>query len=144
MHIYSKKAQKRTRVYIRRILRSLAHRMDMGKNDSLSDIQTSAIHIARRMICHPNSELVYAPLSHLYYVENDHYFIRLGDNALTITNGKFSYYVWLPAKSTDDLRGLFYRILESRKNNIDKKYDQSTLQNLREIAQNLEIKDGHQ
>jgi hypothetical protein len=144
MHIYSKKSQKRTRVYIRRILRSIAHRMDMGKTESLTEIQQSAVHITRRMICHPKSELVYAPISHLYYVENEHYYIRLGDNAVTITNGKFSYYIWLPAKTTDDLRGLFYRILESRKNNIDKKYDLSTLQNLQEIAKNLEVKDGHQ
>lgn len=140
MHIYSKKAQKRTRVYIRRIFRSIANRMEMAKAEPLSEIQTTAIQITRRMLAHPKSELVYAPLSHLYYIENEHYFIRLGDNALTITNGKFSYYIWLPAKSTDDLRAHFYRILESRKNTIDKKYDQSTLQNLKQISESLEIK----
>jgi len=142
MTIYSKRAQKRTRVYIRRIARSLSNRMEMGKEQSLTEVQKSSMVIARRMICHPKSELVYAPLSHLFYIENDHYFIRLGDNAVTITNGKFSYYIWLPAKCSDDLKNLFYRILESRKNNIDKKYDQTTLQNLNEIAKNLEETHG--
>jgi hypothetical protein len=118
--------------------------MEMGQKETLTEIQTTAMHITRRMICHPSSELVYAPISHLYYVENEHYFIRLGDNSLTITNGKFSYYIWLPSKNTDELRGLFYRILETRKNSIDKKYDQSTLQNLKEIAKKLEPKDGPQ
>jgi hypothetical protein len=116
--------------------------MEMGKEQSLTEVQKSSMVIARRMICHPKSELVYAPLSHLFYIENDHYFIRLGDNAVTITNGKFSYYIWLPAKCSDDLKNLFYRILESRKNNIDKKYDQTTLQNLNEIAKNLEETHG--
>ena len=111
----------------------------MNSKEKLTEVQITSLQIVRRIICHPKSELIYAPLSHMYYVENGHYYIRFGDNAVTITNGKFSYYVWLPAKHTDEIRNLFYRILESRKNIIDKKYDQTTLHNLQAISESLTI-----
>lgn len=137
MKIVSKRKQKRFRIYWRRFINSITSRFD--QTEELTEVQLTAITVARRLICNADSNLNYAPLSSTCYVENGHYYIRLADNAVTVTNGKFSYYVWLPANKTDEIRSLFYRVLEGRKNTIDKKYDQTTLDNLRGIADSLKL-----
>jgi hypothetical protein len=137
MKLISKRNQKRFHIRWRRLFSKLDRRF--SSQEKLTDIQLTAITVARRLITNPSSNLNYAPISSTCYVENARYYIRLADNAITVTNGKFSYYVWLPSKESDSLRSLFYRILEGRKNSIDKRYDQTTLNNLREIAESLKL-----
>ena len=137
MKIVSKRKQKRFRVYWRHFMNSL--NSQFSQKDELNDIQLTSISIARRLICNQESKLNYAPISSTCYIENGHYLIRLADNALSIKNGKFSYFVWLPSKNIDDIRSLFYRVLEGRKEAIDKMYDKTTLENLKGIADSLKL-----
>lgn len=111
-----------------------------SKQDPLTEVQAKAFSITRKLICHPASELIYAPLSHVHYIENANYFIRFSDNAVTITNGKFSYYVWLPGNKMDDIKETFDRMQERRKAGIESKYDNRTILNLTQIENDITIK----
>jgi hypothetical protein len=135
----TKRFQKRFRVYLRKFGRKMAKNM-AGKSEPLNEIQSYAFSITRKLIVHRDSELLYAPISRTCYVENANYFVRFSDNAVTITNGKFSYYVWLPSNITDQIREVFYRTLENRKTNIEIRYDQKTIENLKQIQSEIESK----
>ncbi len=126
----------RLRVRMRQMQTALDRRMT--ETEKMNEIQKSSFNICRRMICNPDSALTYAPLTGTYYVENSHYYIRFCDSSVTITNGKFSYYVWMPTKMVNDMIKLFNRISQSRSNNIENRYSEHTLKNLNEIYNTIE------
>lgn len=105
----------------------------------LDDVQKEAYKTCKKMICHPKAELIYAPITSTYYIEQGHYYIRLVDGSVTITNGKFSYYVWLPSTQTSELRLLFDRISQTKSNRLEKRYADTTLENLKGITNQIEL-----
>ena len=127
---------KRFLVTIRNARRKAVKKMETS--EPLDQVQETAVHIAKKMICNKHSELIHAPISGTFFVENTHYYIRFNDNAISITNGKFSYYVWLPGEKSDELKKLFYRITEARSRKLEKRYEETTLNNLKEISNSLE------
>jgi hypothetical protein len=126
---------KRLVVRLRRMSRST--KSIMSTEEKMDEVQLNAFRICRKMICDSKSELIHAPLSHIYYVENDHYYIRFSSGSVTITNGKFSYYVWLPEKMTDDLKKIFSRVSQAKSNRLEQRYEETTLENLKEISKRL-------
>jgi len=120
-------------VRLRRFFKKLSIKIDGGES-KLDDIQIESINIVRKMMIKPDATLLIAPISSICYIEWKHYFIRFGDSALTITNGKFSYYIWLPSRSIEQLRENFYRNVELRRKNMEVKYDRRTLENMKSIS----------
>lgn len=120
-------------VRLRRFFKKLSIKIDGGES-KLDDIQIESINIVRKMMIKTDATLLIAPISSICYIEWKHYFIRFGDSALTITNGKFSYYIWLPSRSIDQLRENFYRNVELRRKNMEVKYDRRTLENMKSIS----------
>jgi hypothetical protein len=117
---------------------SEAFKSTMDQKVELDEVQVTAFKICKKMICNHESELIYAPITHTYYVENEHYYIRMSDGAVSITNGKFSYYVWLPEKQISILKQLFDRISQTKSNQLERRYSETTLENLKEISRTLE------
>jgi len=128
---------KRLSVYVRRVNRFLKRRIE-GKEVKMDDIQISSFSLIKKLINHESSDLIYSPISLTYYIENKEHYVRFTNNSLTITNGKFSYYVWLPENKMEILRTIFHSKLESKKIDLDKKYNSNTLKSFREIHQSLE------
>jgi hypothetical protein len=120
-------------VRLRRFFKKLSIKIDGGES-KLDDIQIESINIVRKMMIKTDATLLIAPISSICYIEWKHYFIRFGDSALTITNGKFSYYIWLPSRSIEQLRENFYRNVELRRKNMEVKYDRRTLENMKSIS----------
>ena len=120
-------------VRLRRFFKKLSIKIDGGES-KLDDIQIESINIVRKMMIKPDATLLIAPISSICYIEWKHYFIRFGDSALTITNGKFSYYIWLPSRCIEQLRENFYRNVELRRKNMEVKYDRRTLENMKSIS----------
>jgi hypothetical protein len=89
------------------------------------------------MMSNQESNLLIAPISNICYIEWKHYFIRFGDSSATITNGKFSYYIWLPSATTDRLRRQFYNHSEERRMKLEGTYDKKTLKNLKTVSGEL-------
>ena len=106
----------------------------MDRTGDAVQVQIESINIVRKMMIKPDATLLIAPISSICYIEWKHYFIRFGDTALTITNGKFSYYIWLPSRSIEQLRENFYRNVELRRKNMEVKYDRRTLENMKSIS----------
>ena len=127
---------KRLIVSIRKARRNAIRKIETS--EPLDQVQTTAVSIAKKMICNQESELIHAPISGTFFVEHSHYYIRFTDNAISITNGKFSYYVWLPANKSDELKSLFNRISEAKSRKLEKRYEETTLNNLTEIFNTLE------
>jgi hypothetical protein len=96
--------------------------------------------LIKKLIKHKDSDLIYSPISLTYYIENGDYYVRFTNNSLTVTNGKFSYYVWLPDDKVEILQTLFHSRLESKKIDLDKKYNSNTLKSFKEIHHSLENK----
>lgn len=133
MFLLTKKSRMRFMVRLRRFFKKLSIKIDGGES-KLDDIQIESINIVRKMMIKPDATLLIAPISSICYIEWKHYFIRFGDSALTITNGKFSYYIWLPSRSIEQLRENFYRNVELRRKNMEVKYDRRTLENMKSIS----------
>jgi hypothetical protein len=133
MLLLTKKSRLRFRVRLRKFFKTLSVKIDGGET-KLNDIQIEAINIVKKMIVKPEATLLIAPISSICYIEWKHYFVRFGESALTITNGKFSYYIWLPSRSIDSLRENFYRNVELRRKNMEVRYDKRTLENMKSIS----------
>ena len=131
---YNKKKQI---VRLRKLYRYIMHSFGIESKEKNDPIQTQTYLNIRRIISKKDSKLSLSPESHLCYAEWNNYFIKFSDTSATITNGKFSYYVWLPTKMTDKLRKQFYSTIESRiKVSVDV-YNHNTLKNLKEIGSEL-------
>lgn len=122
---------KRFPVLLRKFKNSLARKIDESKN--LDQIQQQTIKNIRIMMSKKEAILLVAPISGVCYIEWKHYFVRIGDSSITITNGKFSYYIWLPVTPMTYLKDMFYRQVEHRRKQLEDKYDESTLTNLKTI-----------
>ena len=103
----------------------------------LDPIQFEITSTIRKMMSNQESNLLIAPISNICYIEWKHYFIRFSDSSATITNGKFSYYIWLPSVTTDRLRRLFYNHAEERRMKLEGMYDKKTLENLKTVSGEL-------
>ena len=118
-------------VYLRKANKSV--RSSVDSKIELDEVQETAFQIVKRMMRNPESELIYAPITQIYYVECGHYYIRMVDGSLSITNGKLSYHVWLPEAETSELKKTFDKVSQTRSYRLEKNYNQSTLQNLKDV-----------
>jgi hypothetical protein len=78
-----------------------------------NEIKSSAI--CRRLISHPDSQFLIAPLSHKRYIKNDPLgmFIVLSDSRINITNHVYNYDVNLTQVVSDKLNDMFDKKVES-------------------------------
>jgi len=131
---FFKKVKKKLSIKLYRICRNLSITESRPKLDSIQFEMASTI---RKMMSNQESNLLIAPISNICYIEWKHYFIRFGDSSATITNGKFSYYIWLPSATTDRLRRQFYNHSEERRMKLEGTYDKKTLKNLKTVSGEL-------
>ena len=78
-----------------------------------NEIKSSAI--CRKLIAHPDSTFLIAPLSHKRYIKNDSLgvFIVLSNNRINITNHIYNYDVNLTQIISDKLNNMFDNKVES-------------------------------
>jgi hypothetical protein len=131
---FFKKLKKKLSIKLYRLCRNLSITESRPKLDSIQFEMASTI---RKMMSNQESNLLIAPISNICYIEWKHYFIRFGDSSATITNGKFSYYIWLPSATTDRLRRQFYNHSEERRMKLEGTYDKKTLKNLKTVSGEL-------
>jgi len=96
---------KKTRLKIYLKFRGIT-RINMSTVDK-NEVKSSAI--CRRLISHPDSKFLIAPLSHKRYIKNDPLgmFIVLSDNRINITNHIYNYDVSLNSGTSDKLNKMF-------------------------------------
>jgi hypothetical protein len=135
MSLFKNLTSKRIPVLFRKFKNRLAKKIDDAKN--LDEIQIQTIKNIRIMMSKKDAILLIAPISGVCHIEWEHYFVKIGDSSITITNGKFSYYIWLPVTSMTYLKDMFYRQVEHRRKTLESKYDESTLSNLKSIYTQL-------
>jgi hypothetical protein len=138
MSFLKKRNLQRFRIFVRRYFRRFSKNFESSEANKLDEIQKRALYTVRRMISKPDAVLLIAPISGISYVEWKHYFIRFSDTALTITNGKYSYYIWMPSSQLDKLKDIFYKNVEARRQKMEEKYDKRTLENLNLISEELQ------
>ena len=102
---------KKTRLKIYFKLRSIS-RANMSSVDK-NEIKSSAI--CRRLISHPDSKFLIAPLSNKRYIKNDPLgmFIVLSDNQINITNHVYNYDVNVSSVISNKLDTMFDNKVES-------------------------------
>lgn len=127
--------QRKIQVYLRRM-----GLFPGGKKKELSEIQISTMAIVRKLINNKDSELIYAPLSSTCYIKNSEYLVRFDREGITITNGKFSYFVWINEFRFSELKQMFYNVIESRMQTVEDRFNTNTLSNLRSMLQNVSTK----
>jgi len=137
MLLLTKRDRKRFRIFIRKIFKKISGNFEDKSYKGLDEVQIRTISNVRQMISKKDATLLIAPISGICYIEWRHYFIRFGDSAVTVTNGKYSYYVWLPSSHLDKLKDIFYRNVEVRRKKMEEKYDKRTLENLNAISEDL-------
>lgn len=108
------------------------------KEIKLNDIQSETVNLVKKIMIKPDSILLLAPISNICYIEWNQIFIRFNDNAITLTNSKFSYYVSLPEPTIIELNQLFYRLIDKRKRDMETNYDLKTLNSLKELSNSID------
>jgi hypothetical protein len=108
------------------------------KEIKLNDIQSETVNLVKKIMIKPDSILLLAPISNICYIEWNQIFIRFNDNAITLTNSKFSYYVSLPESTIIELNQLFYRLIDKRKRDMEINYDLKTLNSLKELSNSID------
>ena len=131
---FFKKLKKKLLYNLHKLSRSFSIVESRPKLDSIQFEMASTI---RKMMRNQESTLSIAPISKICYIEWKHYFIRFGDSSATITNGKFSYYIWLPSATTDRLKIQFNNHAEERRMKLEGMYDKKTLENLKIVSGEL-------
>ena len=108
---------KKTRLKIYLKLRSIS-RANMSSVDK-NEIKSSAI--CRRLISHPDSKFLIAPLSNKRYIKNDPLgmFIVLSDNQINITNHVYNYDVNVSSVISNKLDTMFDNKVESYSSNLE-------------------------
>lgn len=111
MKRYFKRLFKRLclKIYLR--FKSIS-RTNMSSVDA-NEIKSSAI--CRKLISHPDSTFLIAPLSQKRYIKNDSLgvFIVLSNNRINITNHVYNYDVNLNQTISDKLNGIFDKKVEA-------------------------------
>ena len=107
---YIKRLFKRLRLKIYLKFKSIS-RTNMSSIDE-NEIKSSAI--CRKLILHPDSTFLIAPLSQKRYIKNDTLgvFIVLSNNRINITNHVYNYDVNLNQTISDKLNGIFDKKVE--------------------------------
>jgi hypothetical protein len=84
-----------------------------------NEIKSSAI--CRRLISHPDSKFLIAPLSNKRYIKNDPLgmFIVLSDNQINITNHVYNYDVNVSSVISNKLDTMFDNKVESYSSNLE-------------------------
>lgn len=108
------------------------------KEVKLNEIQSETVSLVKKIMTKPDSILLLAPISNICYIEWNQVFIRFNDNAVTLTNSKFSYYVSLPETTIIELNQLFYRLIDKRKREMETNYDLKTLNSLKELSKSFD------
>lgn len=106
---------------MKRLLRKIGlkiHKVFHGKGrKSLTDNEIKAAAICRKLINHPLSKFLIAPVSKNYYIRNEKLkmFIVLSDNKLRIINHVYSYDVPIISSEYDRLKIMFDNKVESQR-----------------------------
>jgi len=110
MKRYIKRLFKRLRLKIYLKFKSIS-RTNMSSIDE-NEINSSAI--CRKLISHPDSTFLIAPLSQKRYIKNDTLgvFIVLSNNRINITNHVYNYDVNLTQTISDKLNNIFDKKVE--------------------------------
>lgn len=102
---------KKTKLKFYLKLRNIS-RTNMSSVDK-NEVKSSAI--CRKLISHPDSKFLIAPLSHKRYIKNDPLgmFIVLSDNRINIINHVYNYDVNVSSTISDKLDTMFDNKVES-------------------------------
>jgi hypothetical protein len=84
---------------------------------SIDENEKKSSAICRKLISHPNSQFLIAPLSHKRYIRNEPLgmFIVLSDNRINITNHVYNYDVNLTPIVGDKLNDMFDKKVDSQR-----------------------------
>lgn len=129
--------RKRNLVVFRKIYRFFVRTFKLESKIEKDLIQEQAFINISKIISKLDSKLSISPETNFCYVEWNNYFIKFNENSAVITNGKFSYYIWLSTNKSDKLKNKFNREIESRIKKSEDCYKHNTLNNLKEITNQL-------
>lgn len=102
-----------------------------------SEIKSAAI--CRRLINHPDSMFLIAPLSNKRYIRNEALgmFVILSDNRTNITNHIYNYDISVPSTMSDKLREMFDNKVEGTRLNFEKEMHSQIQHSLSTILKKL-------
>ena len=102
-----------------------------------SEIKSSAI--CRKLINHPDSTFLIAPLSQKRYVKNESLgmFIILSDNRINITNHVYNYDIMVPSSLLDKLNTMFDNKVEDSRQKFESEMRNQIRHSLTTILQKL-------
>jgi hypothetical protein len=110
--------------YLKRLFKRLKFKLyikfknSLKKNmSSIDENEKKSSAICRKLISHPNSQFLIAPLSHKRYIRNEPLgmFIVLSDNRINITNHVYNYDVNLTPIVGDKLNDMFDKKVDSQR-----------------------------
>jgi hypothetical protein len=112
--------------------------------EQLTEVQKKGIRIFERMVSVNDAEIFLSPLSDTIYVEVDDIYLILDNLDMQVINGKFQYDIPYTDKERRKFRNRIFNILESRREELEKKIKTKSNRTLDSIIQEVEeIKNIH-
>lgn len=104
---------------------------------TLNEEQKNGIRIAKILAVQPSSEILMAPISDRYFIKNQEIFIVIDLNRITIINSVYHYDIYISDRTTEQLILFIRRIIEKRRNLMEKEMLSKIEKSLDHIVINL-------
>ena len=108
-------------------------------NKKFTDSELKSAAICRKLINHPDSIFLIAPLSHKRYIKNEKLgmFVILSDNRINITNHIYNYDIMVPIVMSDKLCSMFDNKVENSRQKFESDMHGQIQHSLSTILQKL-------
>jgi hypothetical protein len=118
---------------------ALAKRTLTPSRRDFTDSEIRSAAICRKLINHPDSIFLIAPLSHKRYIKNEPLgmFVILSDGKLNITNHVYNYDVMVPSVLSDKLCNMFDTKVESSRQKFESEMHGQIQHSLKTILDKL-------
>ena len=103
----------------------------------LNDEQRASVKIVKILAVQPDSEILMAPITDRYFIKNEEIFIVIDVNRITIINSVYHYDIYVNSITTDYLVRFIRRIIERRRNLMEKEMRSKIERSLDHIVADL-------
>ena len=102
--------------------------------------QQAGIKIVKRLAVHPDSEILMAPISEKYYIQNGEIFIVIEMNQISIINSVYHYDIYNNHKVTDHIINFMRRIIERRRSEMEAAMRSKIQRSLSHILEDIDTR----
>jgi hypothetical protein len=106
----------------------------------LNDEQRAGIKIVKTLAVQPSSEILLAPISNKYYIENDEVFVIVSEGKVSIINSVYHYDIYNTDGVSSHLIQFINQVIEKRSLSVERRVRAKIEKSLGTVLEDLNVK----